>query len=290
MRVTGHHLIELAAAATSRQQSKLATAAAEVSSGLRVEAPSDDPAAWMTAQRAKAQRTLAQGASSAVQASRDRLDETDGALASIGDAVAQVRSLAIQASNGSLSSSDRAALAEQVRGLQAVALGAANRRDPNGEFLFAGANALNQPFDAAGAYSGDAAVREVPDGLAGLTGAMIPGSALTAANGVDILPLLGRIAGALAANDSSALASALPDLTTAVAQVAAARTRTGSTMHVLDETLRAHEALADSFAKAIASAVEVDAVAAATELAKTGQALEVSRVVSQHVVALLAPT
>ncbi|MBX3155909.1 MAG: hypothetical protein KF773_07915 [Deltaproteobacteria bacterium] len=290
MRVTGNHLIELTTAATARQQGKLASAAEQVTSGLRVTSPSDDPSAWLTAQRAKLQRTVAAGASVAVQASRDRLDETDGALSTIGDAVSQVRALAIQANTGTLSASDRAALVDQVRGLQALALGAANRRDVNGEYLFAGANALNAPFDAAGAYAGDGAVRQVPDGLAGLAATTIPGSALTAAHGVDVLPLFGRIADALAANDTAALAAALPDLTTAVGQVAEARSRTGSTMAVLDGTLRAHGALADSLTTAIARAVEVDTVAAAGDLAKTSQALEVSRAVSAHVISLLSPS
>src|SRR3712207_8470983 len=57
----------------------------------RVTKPSDDPAAWIAAQRASAKKTLTEGATTALAAGRDRLDLVDNALASIGDVVSQVR-------------------------------------------------------------------------------------------------------------------------------------------------------------------------------------------------------
>src|SRR5262245_34589378 len=201
MRITGNRLIETSSEATTRQQTRVAEVADQVTSGLRVGKPSDDPGAWISAQRAKVHKVLSEGIGAAVGAGRDRLDEVEGALGAIGDVVSQVRTLAIQGASATLNASDRAELAEQVRGLYAVALGAANRKSVDGEYLLAGTSSNVQPFDAAGVYSGDTTERQVAVTEDLLTSSTVAGSALTTAHGpgsVDVLPLVDRIATALA--------------------------------------------------------------------------------------------
>lgn len=288
MRVTDQRLIDLTSAAIAKGQADVSTAAAQVSSGLRVARPSDDPAAWIAAQRAALRRTLADGASAAVQTGRDRLDEIDGSLAAIGEAVSQVRSIAVQGSSGTYNAGDRAALAVSVRALFDTALGAANARATDGEYLLAGGDSLTAPFDATGAYGGDAAERAVPTLDGATSGATISGASLTAAGGgVAVLPLLAHIADALAANDVPALQVGITDLDKAVKQVSHARTRAGGAMHILDDTVAAHGQLAEHLARTIAQHVEVDAVDAATSLAKATRALEASRAVSAHVLSVI---
>src|SRR6185503_15054303 len=104
-----------------------------------------------------------------------------------------------------------------------------------GEYLLAGSDSLTAPFDDTGAYTGDAIVRSVPSDGSATTGVLIAGSDLTAAGGVDVLPLLDRIATALSGNDMTTLRAALPDLETAVKQIAMSRSRAGSAMNVLDQ-------------------------------------------------------
>jgi len=290
MRVTGNQLIDAAQASTSRAQETLARATAQVTSGLRVEKPSDDPTAWLAAHRAGLRKAVIEGSRAAVVASRERLDQTDGALATIGDAVSEVRALAIQGASGSYNATDRAELALHVRALFESALAAANTQAPDGEYLLAGAASLTEPFAATGAYQGDASTRQIATGATTVAAMAVPGSELTAARGVDVLPLLDRVAKALAANDTTTLATAIDDLGTAVSQVSLARTRTGGASAVLDATLVAHDALADHLTTTMANAIEVDAVAAASDLAKASQALEISRAVTSHVVALLDPS
>lgn len=289
MRVTGNRLIDMSASATAANQSKVASAAAEVSSGMRVTRPSDDPAAWMAAQRASAHRTLTAGASAALQAGRERLDLVDGSLATIADAVAQVRTFAVQGASASYSAADRASLAEQVRGLFAAALAAANTKTADGEYVLAGTRSLAAPFSADGVYSGDAAARTVPSTESTVTSSAVAGSALTAANGVDVLPLLDRVATALAANDVTGLQATLGDLEIAVEQVAHTRAQVGGVMNVIDASLDATSALDEHLTNEISRSVEADVIESATSLAKATQALEASRAVTSHIVALVDP-
>ena len=163
MRVTGNRLIDTATAATSRNQSRLADLTDEVSSGLRVAKPSDDPSAWLAARRTELEKTLSEGTKQAMQLSRDRLDQTDGALSTISQLVSQVRELAVEGSNDSLDASDRAGIGIQVQALFQSAVAAANAQSPDGEYLLAGAQSLTAPFDSVtGAYAGDSATRAVP--------------------------------------------------------------------------------------------------------------------------------
>jgi flagellar hook-associated protein 3 FlgL len=290
MRITGNRLIDLAAASTTKNQSAVADVAAQVSSGMRVTAPSDDPTAWLAAQRTKMQQALSQGTGQAVAEGRDRLQVTDNALASIGDVVSQIRTLAVQGASATYNPDNRVALGAQVRGLFLSAIDSANVRGRDGEFLLAGTNSLTAPFDATGAYTGDARVRAIPSDGSVTAGVTIAGSDLTAANGVDVLPLLDRIATALSANDMPTLLAALPDLDTAVKQLSTVRSHTGGAMSFLDQATMARATLEQDMQQAISRFVEVDTVSAASELAKATQSLEVSRAVTQHIIAALAPS
>jgi flagellar hook-associated protein 3 FlgL len=290
MRITGNRLIDLAAASTTKNQSSVADVAEQVSSGLRVTAPSDDPQAWLAAQRTKLRHSLSEGTGEAVAASRERLQLTDHALGSIGDIVSQVRALAIQGSSDTYSADNRAGLGAQVRELFASALDSANARSADGEYLLAGAASLIAPFDPAGVYGGDANERAVPSDGSVTAGVTIAGSDLTAARGVDVLPLLDRIATALSANDLPTLRAALPDLDTAVKQIALARSRAGGAMNVLDQATAMRDTLEVEMQASIARLVEIDTVSAAGELAKATQSLEVSRAVTSRILTVLAPS
>jgi len=117
MRITGGRLIDISAAATTANQSKVAEAASELSSGLRVEKPSEDPTAWIAAQRARLRKSLSEGTGVAMQFSRDRLAETDRALGTVQDSLSGVRTLAVQGANASYNAESRAAMAIQVRAM-----------------------------------------------------------------------------------------------------------------------------------------------------------------------------
>lgn len=285
MRISGGRMMSLNAAANATQQEAVAGASEQVTTGKRVTTPSDDPVAWAAAQRANVRKVAMSGGTAAMEVARDRLYETDASLATIGDAVDQIRALAIQGNNASQNASSRAEIGAQVRALFEGALRAANAQSPNGEYLLAGTNSLSAPFAATGAYTGDAATRSLDNGAL----ASISGNALTAANGVDVLPLLARVATALETNNTADLSLSLTDLDDAVKQVALARSRGGAAQSVLDTTLEANAQLDENLTKEISRHVEVDSIAAATKLAKASQALEASRVVSSHITSLLDP-
>jgi flagellin-like hook-associated protein FlgL len=290
MRITSGRMIDLSAAAVAKQQRAVADASTEVSSGMRVERPSQDPTAWVAAQRAGMRRTVLAGDTASVESAKERLAQTDAAFATIGDAVTRAWTLAIQGASAGYSAADRAGMAAELRELMGSALAAANARGADGEFLLGGSLSTSTPFDAAGGYLGDAATREVRTSEATTTVASVAGSALTAASGVDVLPLFEAVAARLAANDPAGAQALLGDFERASAQVASARSTTGHALAALEDVAVAHGLLNEQFSASIARAVESDTVAAASTLARSSHALEISRAVSAHVVALVDPS
>ncbi|MEP7206005.1 MAG: flagellar hook-associated protein FlgL [Casimicrobiaceae bacterium] len=98
-----------------------------------------------------------------IGSARDALSQNDSALGSITDLLQSVRTTVVNAAAGTLSASDRAALATDVANRLEELVGLANSRDSNGKFMFSGFQSDSQPFSGGGAspvtYSGDQGAR-----------------------------------------------------------------------------------------------------------------------------------
>lgn len=291
MRITDHRIVDMAAASAALNESRVGDLSNEMSSGLRVSKPSDDPSAWITAQRDRVSAALNDGTSQAISTGHDRLVASDGALSTLSGLISQARELAVEGSNDSQTASSRANLGAEMDSIFQTAVATANSRDPNGEYLLAGTNSLSQPFDpTTGAYTGDAIARNVNMDPTSTQVATVAGSSLTASSGVDILPMLKTLATAMTTNNVATIRSSLTDLATAVSQLAQVRGQTGGHMAVLESAKTAHDALATRISASISTAVEADTVATASELAKASTSLTVSQTVTARVLQLLAPT
>jgi flagellin len=91
---------------------------AELSSGLRITDAADDPAGLGVSERMKAQIASLQQASRNTQDGTDLVQTADGALSQTQSILSTMRALAVQASNGSLSSGDLANVQTQFGQLQ----------------------------------------------------------------------------------------------------------------------------------------------------------------------------
>src|SRR6201995_958808 len=99
----------------SGSQASLATSLQRLSSGLRINSASDDAAGLAISQQFT---TQINGTNQAVRNANDAVSEaqtTAGALNTIVNNLQSIRTLAVEAANGSNSASDRAALNNQVQ-------------------------------------------------------------------------------------------------------------------------------------------------------------------------------
>jgi flagellar hook-associated protein 3 FlgL len=287
MRVTNMYLVQLAQAATAKNQSNVATLTQEVSSGLAVAEPSDNPTAWIEAQRQKVESTLNDGAGDAIQAGTNRLSASAGALSELSSIFAQAQTLAVQGANGSLDASSRAALGQQVSGLFQQAIATANSKGPDGSYLFAGTD-VTQPFDpTTGNYSGNATAISVNTNGTATAQASIPGGVLDAGN---ILLSLNTLATALNGNDVAGIQSSITGLNTAVSQLSQTNAQVGAMMDTLQSATTASQTLSTTLQTSISNLVDADAVQSASNLAQASTALQVSQAVTTKVLSLLEPS
>jgi flagellar hook-associated protein 3 FlgL len=161
------------------KQAKLAHTQQQLSTSQRLITAKDDPVAAGTAvglDRAVAElERFAQNAN-AVQ---NRLGLQENALTQVGDAMARINELAVQANNAALGNDSRAAISTELKAIYAGLLDLANSTDGAGRYLFGGTDDGGAPFAIAGGnvlYSGNQTQRQVelaPDTFVSDT---IPGS------------------------------------------------------------------------------------------------------------------
>lgn len=159
MRVSTSYFSQRGLNSMLEQQHRLAEIQEQISSGNRLNRPSDDPTA--AAQILRLDQAIA--ATDQYQRNADmaknRLTLEESTLKNVQDTLLRVREIAVQGANSTLSDTDRLALAQEVEERLQELVGLANTRDANQEYLFAGYKVNTKPFAIAAdgnyIYSGD---------------------------------------------------------------------------------------------------------------------------------------
>jgi flagellar hook-associated protein 3 FlgL len=146
MRINTYMAFETSVSQLQSRQTALSRAQEQLTSGKRVDRPSDDPAAAARAERALAAIGRADASQRALDTSRNAMALTESALGDAGEMLQQARELVISAGNGSLTDIDRRTLAEAIRGLRNDLLAVANRGDGGGRYLFGGQGSDGPPL------------------------------------------------------------------------------------------------------------------------------------------------
>lgn len=139
-------------------QSALAKTQAQVASGRRINSPADDPVGATRIQDLSRQLEASGQYARNSDVARSRLSFEEQAFADITTALNRIRELTLQAANATVDPTSRAMIRAEVEGRVQDLLDIANRRDSQGEYLFAGLATLTRPFErtAAGVvYRGD---------------------------------------------------------------------------------------------------------------------------------------
>jgi flagellar hook-associated protein 3 FlgL len=196
-----------------RVQQRLSDAQSQVSSGKRVEKPSDDPLAAERAARLQADLDSTAAYSDTVAESKSWLDATDSALSSLTDVVQRVRELTVQAANGATSDTGRQAIKAQVDQLIKQAKSTLNDAY-DGRYLFSGTKTDTPPYDVDtvpydDSYKGDsgAILRQIGPGVTVQVNATTAGNTPPTDILGSLLPALRQLSTDLQNNDVAALGS-----------------------------------------------------------------------------------
>ena len=148
-------------------QSKLAELQDQISTGKKLQTPSDDPVA--AAQVVKLERELAQYEkyNDNINVTERRLELEETILDDVNIALNRMRELTLNAANGTLGDQDRKTIANEITQLTGYVAGLMNTQDSQGEYLFAGSQGTTKPYvleNGRYEYQGDDGQRQIQVG------------------------------------------------------------------------------------------------------------------------------
>ncbi|WEN14619.1 flagellar hook-associated protein FlgL [Rhodanobacter sp. AS-Z3] len=166
MRVSTNWMQQQSIGDMMNRQSDLSRLSTQISTGKRINQPSDDP---IGSARALDMTHLISDAAQYkrnISSANARLGLEDQTLGNTNNVLGRVRVLLLQAANGSQTDESRGDIAAEMSQLRQQLLGQANSTDGQGEYIFAGNRTGTQPFVSQGSvnYLGDNGQRMVAAG------------------------------------------------------------------------------------------------------------------------------
>ena len=144
MRVSTANRYETAVDSLQRRQQDMAESQTQMTSGKRINRPSDDPTGAARAERAFISQQRIQSDQRSVNVSRNAMTLTESALGQAGDVLQNLRETLVAAGNGSYTPAERANQAAQLMQYRSQLMALANQGDGNSGYLFGcqGASAM----------------------------------------------------------------------------------------------------------------------------------------------------
>lgn len=272
MRVTDSMFFTNMQRSVAQRQTDYATAQEHAASGKRVLNPSDDPWAFSQARAETGNLLRAQGYERSIGLAKPVLDTTDAALTDVEGIVTRIRNIAIQGGSDTYNGNDRATFSQELDTLrdQLIAIGNTHSGD---RFLFAGYKDATAPYDATGAYSGDANVQQVEIGRGITIPLGVNGEAVFGTAGSDIFTTIKNMQTALTSGTSADLSNMITEIDARFEQVRSVHSQIGNHMNAADIAESVATRAQDLATENRSSLVDIDPAKAYTDLARAQTAL-----------------
>jgi flagellar hook-associated protein 3 FlgL len=221
-------------AALAKSQDEQNTAMMELSSGRRVSKPSDDPSAAAVLVRNHADSTQDTQYLSTMTTLQSMLQTADSTLSSVVTTLQRAISLGVEGATGTMSSSDRAAVVQELQGIRDQLVSMANAAY-QGRFIFAGTANGSRPFTVDGAqpsgvrYDGNSQTNQVTIGEGYALQVNVPGSDIFRHSGADVFQSLQELITGL--QNNTATDTAVSQLRNAFDNVTAQRVFYGNALN-----------------------------------------------------------
>jgi flagellar hook-associated protein 3 FlgL len=224
----------------NKQQSN--TLLQELSSGRRVNAYSDDPAASAAMVFNRAGSSIDDQFTRNISDLKSLLQTGDSAMSSLVNSLSQAITTGIQGANSTLSDSDRQALAAQIDGIQQNVLGLANSA-VNGTYVFSGTAVTTPPFvvdsnsSSGVTYQGNGGTNNVQIGNGQSTAVNVPGTQIFSNASGNVFQSLKDLSKALSTNGN--IQGAISEVRSAFNEVSKQRVFYGQALNRIDSASNA---------------------------------------------------
>jgi flagellar hook-associated protein 3 FlgL len=280
------HMFQQGLDAIVDRQSKLLKTQLQLSSGKRVNNPSDDPAGAARILDLQQGAAITRQYQANILAGQSRLELEDAVLASVTNSLQRARELAVGGLNGTQSIEDRTAMAKEIRQITDEVMALANTKDANGDYLFSGFQTQTAPFSTNGSgtytYSGDQGqrflqvgpTRQVSVGDSGMAVFMkIPDGAGTGFQ--DVFTSLYNLATDLEANTPNS--RSLTELDNAIENILGVRAQAGARLNAIDREREVNDSMLFELEQARSAVEDIDFAEAASRLSRQSLVLEAAQ-------------
>ena len=256
-----------------QSDASLQTAFQQVSTGQKVNLPSDNPAASAAELQVQAQSANVDQYTTNSESALSQAQLGDSVLTSVVSLLNQAVTLGTEGANGTTSSTDRASISTQVQGLLSSVVSLANTSF-QGISIFGGtvtneAAFTTDPTSSTGyTYNGNSTVNQIQVGDSLTVQANIPGSTLFTNSNASVLGALSTLSAALTSGTSADIGTATAAVTTALNYVTQQHVVYGSTVNQLtsQETYLSQEKV--TLTSRATSLVGIDTATAAENLSQ----------------------
>jgi flagellar hook-associated protein 3 FlgL len=256
---------------------KVYKAQEQVSSGKKVERPSDDPVAFTRIVSYKDMNAALDQYRRNIDFSRGFLSQAESSLQSVSNLLTRAKELTMQGVSGVGNQGAMSAIATEVGSIFDQVLALANAQWSGGgtgtRYIFSGFKSDTPAFSDTGAYQGDSGEFSVDIGVGEQIPVGFAGNRVFQGN-VDIFDVLSRLKTALNAGDTQALQGILGELDQSLSQITNAVTEIGARDNRLDEAGTRLQDTSTSIKGLISNDEDVDMAEAASNFSLYQTALQ----------------
>lgn len=148
MRIGTRASIELIKDNITRPSNELGELYRQLTSGKRLQRPSDDPLATVRVVRAQADLSELSSRKYVLQTGKQLIASTDSALGDISDSLSRANDLTLDGASATLEEDQRKAIADEIRGLS-KAIVASGNTSVHGQYIFSGSKIDTAPLEMA---------------------------------------------------------------------------------------------------------------------------------------------
>ncbi len=244
-----------------------------LASGKKINNPSDDVSGMTKAMDYKVSISEIKQYKRNIDEANAHLSFADTNMSSVTNALTRARELAVQASTGSLSNVDRAAIAKEIAEIRDEIQSLANTKFRN-RYTFSGFKTDTQSFDTGFNYQGDSGEVNVLIDRNATIAINIPGDTVFGSGPTSIMGVLDSFYTNLINNNQAGAQTAITDIDNSIDKIANVRADIGARLNHLDNS-RSNLEGRDTTLKTFLSEIEdTDIAETVSEISKTELALQ----------------
>jgi flagellar hook-associated protein 3 FlgL len=289
MRISTNTIYQSGISKLSSLQAEQSKLSQQISTGKRINLPSDDPIGATQALEISHAQEVNKSFAATRQTAQLKLNTVESSLESITSLILSAQSSLVGAGNATYSNQERGYIASDLKGSLEALIGLANTQDAYGNYLYAGFKTDTKPFNATvtgATYTGDSNQQSLQVDAQRAMPVNVTGDSVFQAGDNDIFTTLSNLVTLLntpitdattRATFDAGLTTAMTSLQGSADNILTIRANVGSKLNELDALDNAGSDRALQYSKSLSELEDLDYTAALSDLSKQQTIMEAAQ-------------